>query len=60
VAFAPYLKRLNDQLPEQYLLTFMAKPQKKAGQESFKVGSELHDLDFLHQSQVCVPASNVQ
>jgi hypothetical protein len=57
VSFAPYLKRLNEQLPNQYLLTFLAKPEKKAGRQSFKVTSELHGVDFLHQQNVCVPAS---
>jgi hypothetical protein len=57
VSFAPYLDKLNHQLPNQFLLTFLAKPQKKAGPASFKVTSELHDLDFLHQDKVCVPAS---
>ncbi len=57
VSFAPYLKELNDQLPNQFLLTFLAKPEKKAGTESVKVTSEIHDVDFVHADKVCVPAS---
>ena len=57
VSFAPYLKELNAQLPNQFLLTFMAKPEKKAGTESVKVTSELHDVDFVHADKVCVAAS---
>ena len=57
VSFAPYLKELNDQLPNQFLLTFLAKPEKKAETESVKVTSEIHDVDFVHQDKVCVAAS---
>jgi hypothetical protein len=57
VSFAPYLKELNAQLPNQFLLTFLAKPEKKAGTESVKVTSELHDVDFVHGDKVCVAAS---
>jgi hypothetical protein len=57
VSFAPYLKQLNGQLPNQYVLTFLAKPEKKEGTESVKITSELHDVDFVHANKVCVPAS---
>jgi hypothetical protein len=57
VSFAPYLDNLNRQLQNQFLLTFLAAPQKKAGRESVKVTSELHSVDLLHADQVCVPAS---
>jgi hypothetical protein len=57
VSFAPYLKELNAQLPNQFLLKFLANPQKKAGPESVKVTSELHDVDFVHADKVCVAAS---
>ena len=57
VSFAPYLDRLSHQLPNQYLMTFLAKPEKKAGTEAVKVTSEIHSVDFLHANKVCVPAS---
>ena len=57
VSFEPYLKELNAQLPNQFLLTFLAKPEKKAGTESVKVTSEIHDVDFVHADKVCVSAS---
>jgi len=57
VAFAPYLNRLNRQLANQFLLTFLAKPQKKAEIESVKLTSEIHSVDFVHAQRVCVPAS---
>jgi len=57
VAFAPYLKQFNRQLLNQFLLSFLAKAEKKAGRESVKVTSEIHSVDFVHAGQVCVPAS---
>jgi hypothetical protein len=57
VAFAPYLNQLNRQLSNQFLLTFLAKPQKKAGTEPVKLTSEIRSVDFVHSSRVCVPAS---
>lgn len=57
VAFAPYLDKLNHQLSNQFLLTFLAEPQKKAGRVPVKIISEIHSVDFLHADMVCVPAS---
>lgn len=57
VSFAPYLDKLNQQLPNQFLLSFLAKPQKKKGREPVKITSEFHSLDFVHADNVCVPAS---
>jgi hypothetical protein len=57
VAFAPYLNQLNRQLSNQFLLTFLAKPQKKAGTEPVKLTSEIRSVDFVHPLRVCVPAS---
>jgi hypothetical protein len=57
VSFKPYLDKLNHQLPNQYLLTFMAEPRPKAGTEPLNISSEVHSVDFVHQNQVCVPAS---
>jgi hypothetical protein len=42
----------------QFLLTFLAKPQKKAGTEPVKVSSEIRSVDFFHQDKLCVPASS--
>src|SRR6201981_3322298 len=35
VSFAPYLDELNHRLTRQYLLTFLAKPERKAGFQQF-------------------------
>ena len=57
VAFAPYLDKLNHQLSNQFLLTFLAEPQKKAGREPVNITSEIHSVDLLHADRVCVPAT---
>jgi hypothetical protein len=57
VSFAPYLEKLNHQLLNQYLLKFLAKPEKKAGREPVKITSEIRTVDFVHADQVCVPAT---
>jgi hypothetical protein len=57
VSFLPYLKKLSAQLPNQFLLTFLAKPEKKAGPQSVNATTEVHDVDFVHADKVCVPAS---
>jgi hypothetical protein len=57
VAFQPYLGKLTRQLTEQFLLTFLAKPEKKAGLQSVRVSSEIRSVDLLAQRKVCVPAS---
>ena len=56
VSFAPYLEKLNQQLPNQFLLTFLAEPQNKASREPIKISSEIQSVDFVHAGKVCVPA----
>jgi hypothetical protein len=56
VSFAPYLDKLNHQFSNQFLLTFLAEPQKKAGKEPVKITSEIHSVDFVYARTVCVPA----
>jgi hypothetical protein len=55
VAFQPYLNQMNMRLGHQYLLTFLAKPETKAGTESVKVSSEIRDVDLISPDKVCVP-----
>ena len=57
VSFAPYLDMLNHQLSNQFLLTFLAKPQKKAEKERVKITSEIHSVDLVYPEMVCVPSS---
>jgi hypothetical protein len=60
VSFGPYLDKLSHQLPNQYVLTFLAEPRKKAGVEGVKITSEIHSVDFVHADSVCVPGSPEQ
>lgn len=55
VSFAPYLDDLAAHLSHQYLLTFLAKPSKKASLQSVKVRTELPGVEFLGPSRVIVP-----
>ncbi|MGB9235706.1 MAG: hypothetical protein WCC04_14945 [Terriglobales bacterium] len=55
--FGPYLKDLSNRLDHPYLLTFLAKPQKKSGMQKVKVRSEVHNIDLVSADRVYVPAS---
>lgn len=57
VAFEPYLNQTTEKLGHQFLLTFLAKPQKKAGTEQVRLSSEIKSVDLVAQDKVCVPAS---
>ena len=57
MSFAPYLDKLNHQLPNQFLLTFLAEPQKKAGREPLEITSEIRSVDFVHADRICIPAA---
>jgi hypothetical protein len=57
VSFAPYLNEMAQRLGHQYQLTFLAKPETKAGTESVKVSGEIRSVDFVAQDKVCVPAA---
>ncbi len=56
VSFAPFLERLGRRLQHQYLLTFIPKPQKKAGWQNVRLGTELPNLDLISAGRVYVPA----
>jgi hypothetical protein len=55
VSFAPYLQDLSLRLSHQYLLTFLAKPPKKAGLEAFKAMTEVPNAELVGPSRVWVP-----
>jgi hypothetical protein len=58
VAFGPYLNQMTSRLTHQFLLTFLAKPQSKAGTEPVKVTTEeIRNVDLIAQDRVCVPAA---
>jgi hypothetical protein len=56
VAFAPYLGDIAHRLNNQYLLTFLAKPPKKAGLQRVKIRTEIPKVDLIAPEQVYVPA----
>jgi hypothetical protein len=57
VAFAPYLDDLTHRLTHQYLLTFIPKPQKKAGLQRVRLATEVRGVDLVSAGEVYVPAA---
>ena len=57
VAFAPYLDNINHRLNNQYLLSFIPKPEKKAGMRPVKLTSELPNIDLVAADRVYVAAT---
>jgi len=56
VAFAPYLGDFGNRLNHQYLLTFLAKPEKKAGMRPVKLTTEVPNAELVSAGMVYVPA----
>jgi len=57
VSFTPYLSDVTRKLGNQYLLTFIAKPQKKAGMERIKLQTEIPNAELVSADRVYVPAT---
>ncbi|HVP52398.1 MAG TPA: hypothetical protein VMT05_09830 [Terriglobales bacterium] len=57
VAFTPYLENVQQRLTHQYWLTFLAKPQKKAGMERVKLMTEVPNAELVSADKVYVPAA---
>ena len=57
VSFAPYLEDVTKRLGHQYLLTFLAKPQKKAGWQRVRITTEVPNADLVSADRVYVPAT---
>jgi hypothetical protein len=57
VAFAPYLDDVAHRLTHQYLLTFFAKPEPKAGMRPVRVTTEVPNAELVGADSVYVPAS---
>lgn len=57
VSFKPFLDELTMHLNNQYLLTFQGNGGAKGRFERDRVTAELPNLEFLHASQVFLPAS---
>jgi hypothetical protein len=54
VSFTPYFDDLGRRLTHQYLLTFLAKPPKKAGWQSVRLGTEVPKVDLISAGRVYV------
>ncbi len=57
VSFVPYLDQMQHRLNNQYLLTFMAKPEKKSGMQRVRLMTELPNTDLIAAGHVYVPES---
>jgi len=57
VSFAPYLEDITRKLRRQYLLTFLAKPEKKAGMQRVKLQTEVPNAELVSADSVYVPAT---
>lgn len=57
VAFAPFLKDAANRLNHQYILSFVAKPEKKAGLRKVKVRTEVPNTELVSADQVFVPGT---
>ena len=57
VSFVPYLDDLNHRLGRQYLLSFLAKPQKKAGLQPVRLMTEVPNAELVSANRVFVPAT---
>jgi hypothetical protein len=58
VAFRPYLDEVSQRLTHQYLLTFLAKPEKKAGMRRVKVTTEVPNVELVSADSVYVPVGS--
>jgi hypothetical protein len=56
LSFGPYLDEVSQHLNHQYLLTFLAKPGKKAGLQRVKVRTEVPNAELAAADRVYVPA----
>jgi hypothetical protein len=57
VSFVPFLDDLDHRLNNQYLLTFIAKPEKKSGMQRVKIMTELPNTELVGAARVYVPAT---
>jgi len=57
VTFSPYLNDLSQRLGRQYMLSFLAKPEKKSGMQRVRLQTEVPNAELVGASQVYVPAT---
>ena len=56
MSFTPFLDDVGKRLAHQYLLTFLAKPQKKAGWQRIRLMTEVPNTDLVAPRTVWVAA----
>jgi hypothetical protein len=56
VSFAPYLDEFARRLGNQYMLSFLARPEKKAGWRKIRLMTEVHGVDLVSAGRVWIPA----
>ena len=56
VSFTPFLDDVAKRLAHQYLLTFLAKPQKRAGWQRIRLMTEVRNTDLVAPRKVWVAA----
>ena len=54
VAFKPFLDEFGRRLSNQYLLTFLTKPPKKAGWKTVRLNTEIKNVDLVSAGRVYV------
>src|SRR5215472_13144686 len=54
VSFTPYLEDTARRLQNQYLLSFLAKPPKKAGWQQIRITTEVPNVDLISAGRVWV------
>jgi hypothetical protein len=57
VSISPYLDDLTRRLTRQYLLTFLARSEKKPGMQRVRLQTEVPNAELVGASQVYVPAA---
>ena len=57
VSFSPYLDDLSHRLQHQYFLSFLAKPEKRAGWQHIRLSTEVPNVDLVSAGRVYVPAA---
>lgn len=56
VSFVPYLDDVSYRLTHQHLLTFIAKPEEKAGMQRVSLMTEVPNVELVSADRVYVPA----
>jgi hypothetical protein len=57
VSFQPFLNSISERLQHQYILTFSARPEQKAGLQAVRVFIPEKDASIAAPDKVYVPAS---